>query len=33
MEPVDIRELNALIEKKSAFIDVLNLGMRRTYFA
>ena len=27
MEPVDIRELNALIEKKSAFIDVLNLGM------
>lgn len=27
MEPVDIRELNALIEKKSAFIDVLTLGM------
>lgn len=27
MEPVDIRELNALIERKSAFIDVLTLGM------
>lgn len=26
---VDIRELNALIEKKSAFVDMINLGMDR----
>ena len=29
-EVVDIRELNARIEKKSAFIDVLTMGMNRT---
>ncbi len=29
-EVVDIRELNARIEKKSAFIDVLTIGMNKT---
>lgn len=27
MQPVDIRELNSLIEKKSEFVDVLTMGM------
>jgi len=28
-QTIDIRELNALIEKKSSFVDMINLGMEK----